>query len=167
MLPLYTHVLPYGVETVLVSPICVENRLIGLLCIDDGSREHTYRPYEITLLQTIARLTALVFSRAQLLCEHAEALANERALRETHRRMEDFISVICHELKTPLTVMKGNLQLAERKVKRLIATESSSPDAIRHVAPMQALVERVQNQVDVQDRLVNDLLDASRLQSPT
>ncbi len=166
-LPLHTHVLPYYVETVLVAPICVGNRLVGLLCVDDGSREHTYCLHEMTLLQTIARLTALILARAQLLREHAEALANERALRNTHRRMEEFLGVICHELKTPLTVMKGSLQLAERKVKRLVATEALLPDEMRRFAPVQALMERARSQVVIQDRLVSDLLDASRVQAQT
>src|SRR6266705_4260459 len=166
-LPLHTHVLPYYVETVLVAPICVGNRLVGLLCVDDGSREHTYCLHEMTLLQTIARLTALILARAQLLREHAEALANERALRNTHRRMEEFLGVICHELKTPLTVMKGSLQLAERKVKRLGATEALLPDEMRRFAPVQALMERARSQVVIQDRLVSDLLDASRVQAQT
>lgn len=166
-LPLHTHALPYYVGTVLVAPICVGNRLVGLLCVDDGSREHTYRPHEITLLQTIARLAALILARAQLQREHAEAQANERALRETNRRMEEFLGIICHELKTPLTVMRGSLQLAERKVKRLVATEALLPDEMRHFAPVQALMERARNQIVVQDRLVNDLLDASRVQAQT
>ncbi|MEO8955995.1 MAG: ATP-binding protein [Ktedonobacteraceae bacterium] len=166
-LPLHTHALPYYVGTVLVAPIRVGNRLVGLLCIDDGSREHTYRSHEITLLQTIARLTALILARAQLQREHAEAQANERALRETNRRMEEFLGIICHELKTPLTVMRGSLQLAERKVKRLVATEALLPDEMRRFAPVQALMERARNQIVVQDRLVNDLLDASRVQAQT
>ncbi len=166
-LPLHTHVLPYYVKMMLVAPICVGNRLVGLLCVDDGSREHTYHLYEMTLLQTIARLTSLMLARAQLVREHAEALANERALRETQRRMEEFLSVVCHELKTPLTIMKGSLQLAERKVKRLVTTEALLPDEMRRFAPVQALMERARSQVVVQDRLVNDLLEASRVQAPT
>jgi len=30
-LPLYTQVLPYYVQTVLIAPICVDGRLVGLL----------------------------------------------------------------------------------------------------------------------------------------
>ncbi len=166
-LPLYTHVLPYYVKTVLVAPICVGNRLLGLLCVDDGSREHTYHSYEMTVLQTIARLTALMLARAHLVREHAEARANERAVREAHRRMEEFLSIVCHELKTPLTIMKGSLQLAERKVKRLVTTEALLPDEMKRFAPVQALMERARHQVVVQDRLVSDLLDASRVQAQT
>lgn len=166
-LPLYTHVLPYYVGTVLVAPISIGNRLFGLLCVDDGSREHTYSSHEITLLQTVARLAALLLARTQLLHEHAEARANELALREANRHMEEFLSLVCHELKTPLTVMRGSLQLAERKVKRLVEADAIRPDELRRFAPVQALLERAKSQVSIQDRLVDDLLDISRVQTQT
>lgn len=166
-LPLYTSVLPYYVETVLVAPICVGGRLVGVLCLDNGSQERAYTPHEMTLLRTIAGLTSLILARAQLQREHAEARASELALREANRRMEDFLSIVCHELKTPLTIMRGSLQLAERKVKRLVATEAVSSDEMRRFAPIQALLERAKIQVSTQDRLVNDLLDASRIQAQT
>ena len=166
-LPFHTAVLPYYVRMVLVAPICVEKRLIGVVCVDDGSREHTYTTHEITLTRTIAGLAALIYARAQLLRERAESQANALALREANRRMEEFLSIICHELKTPLTVMRGSLQLAERKVKRLISTEALLPDEMRRFAPVQALLERARSQISIQDRLVNDLLDTSRIQAQT
>jgi len=166
-LPLYTHVLPYYVGTVLVAPISIDTRLIGLLCVDSGNREHSYSPHEVTLVQTIARLAALLLARAQLLREHAEVRANEIALRKANRHMEEFVSIICHELKTPLTVMRGSLQLAERKVKRLVETDALQPDELRRFAPVQALLERTKGQISIQDRLVDDLLDISRVQAQT
>ena len=63
-LPLYTHVLPYYVQTVLVAPVTVRNRLVGLLCVDNGSRDHTYTAHEMTLVQTVARLASLSVERA-------------------------------------------------------------------------------------------------------
>lgn len=166
-LPFHTAVLPHYVRTVLVAPICVDKRLVGVLCVDDGSREHTYTTHEITLTRTIAGLAALILARAQLLREHAEARANELALREAHRRMEEFLSIVCHELKTPLTIMRGSLQLAERKVKRLISTEALTSEEIRRFVPFQELLERTRSQVSIQDRLLNDLLDTSRIQAQT
>lgn len=120
-----------------------------------------------------ARVRALVAEReAVLRANQLEATFeamndNELALREAHRRMEEFLSIICHELKTPLTIMRGSLQLAERKVKRLVSSEALLPDEMRRFAPILALLERASNQVSIQDRLVNDLLDASRIQTQT
>lgn len=166
-LPLHTQVLPYYVGTVLVAPLCMGNRLIGLLCVDDGSREHRYSAHEMTFLQTIARLAALLLARTQLLREHTEIRANELALREANRHMEEFLGIACHELKTPLTVMRGSIQLAERKVKRLVEVDALRPEELRRFAPVQALLERAKGQISIQDRLVDDLLDSSRVQIQT
>lgn len=166
-LPLYTSVLPYYVQTVLVVPVRAGTQLIGLLCLDDGSREHSYTASEMTLAQTVARLLSLLFARRQLEREYTEAQADARALRETNRRMQEFLSIICHELKTPLTILQGSLQLAERKVKRLIDEEQSCTENARQLLPLQTLLERGKSQVAVQTRLVNDLLDVSRTQAQT
>jgi signal transduction histidine kinase len=138
-----------------------------MLCADTGSREHTYTKDEMRLVQTITRLAALMLTHAQLQREHAEARANELALRQVNRRMQEFIGMICHELKTPLTVMKGNLQLAEQKMKRLARSEEGSSEVMRRLAPVQVLLERARSQINIQDRLVNDLLDASCIQAQT
>ena len=164
-LPLYTNALPYYVETVLVAPIIVDKRLAGLLCVDAGLREHSYTRQEMVLVQTIARLTALTFTRAQLERERALASANELALRETNRQIEAYLSIVCHELKTPLTIMRGSLQLAERKMQKLLTSETVHTDEAARIAPVQTLIERAKHQIVIQDRLVNDLLDVSRMQT--
>lgn len=97
----------------------------------------------------------------------AEARANELSLREANRRMEEFLSIVCHELKTPLTVMRGSVQLAERKIKRLVESDTLPSDELRRFAPVQALLERTKSQISIQDRIVNDLLDISRIQNQT
>lgn len=166
-LPLYTSVLPYYVQAVLVVPIRVDDRLLGLLCLDDGSREHSYSSHDVTLAQTLARLISLLLARVELQQQNAEAHARELALRETNRQMEAYLGIICHELKNPLTIMRGSLQLADRKVKRFVASEWPEPGDLQHFASIQALLERTRAQVAVQDRLVNDLLDISRIQTQT
>ncbi|HLG60463.1 MAG TPA: ATP-binding protein [Ktedonosporobacter sp.] len=166
-LPLHTQVLPYYVQTVLAAPICVNDALIGVLCVDDGNREHTYTANEMTLIQTVARLMTLILARERLQQERAQAQASELASREANRRMEEFLGIVCHELKTPLTIVRGSLQLAERKVKRLVSSNIPLADEIRGFAPVQELLKRAKSQLAVQDRLVNDLLDLSRIQMQT
>ncbi len=167
-LPLYTHVFPYYVRAVVAAPICVDNKLIGVLCVDAGSREHAYTDHEITLIRTVAGLVALILARAQYQREYAEARANELALHEANRRMEEFLGIICHELKNPITAMYVNVQLAERKMRRLSSSiETSLYGEKRGFAPLLALLEQTKSQIMVQDRLVDDLLDVSRMQWQT
>jgi len=167
LLPLHTHVLPYYVQAVLLVPICIGKRLIGILSLDDGDRKHDYTPHEIAQAHTIAKLTALVLERVRLQQERTEARANELAMHEAKRGMEESLSLICHELLTPLTVIKGSIQLAEQKVKRFVHTAETATEVARQLAPIQALLERAKSQVRLQVRLVNDLLDVSRIQANT
>jgi PAS domain S-box-containing protein len=163
-LPVHTHVLPYYVRTVLVAPICMNNQLTGILCVDSGSYEHTYTRHEMSLTHTIARLAALFLEYERLQRQHVEAQAKELILCAANIHLQACIDLISRELQTPLTVIKGNIHLAEEKVKRLIDAET--PET-RQFAPVLALLESALGQVGIQSRLVKDLLDVSRVQAGT
>jgi PAS domain S-box-containing protein len=64
---------------------------------------------------------------------------------------DQFVSVAAHELKTPVTIMKGYAQALQRKGADL------SPERRR-------MLDAIDRGSDRIDRLVNDLLDISRLQ---
>jgi len=121
------------------------------------------------LAQTTARLLSLHLARTQLQREYMAMQARALAARETTCRMEEFLSIICHELKTPLTVMSGNLQLAERKIKRLLDTQGRkiTLDSIDEqvLLPLQHLLMQAESQVVLQTRLINDLLEVARTQT--
>ena len=81
------------------------------------------------------------------------------ARKELERQKDLFLSMIGHELRTPLTILKGTLQLLERRVKRLEAmVEPHSP---KFVSTLLKELATAEHQVNVQTRLVNDLLDVS------
>lgn len=84
--------------------------------------------------------------------------------KELERRQEAFLSLATHELKTPLTSLQGNIQLAQRRIRRLDNTpaqvDAGQPKIIEEV---QTLLLRCQQQLRLQNRLISDLLDMSRL----
>jgi len=149
---------PYGIRTVLVLPMHVSDQLIGILTLDYGSAEHHYTQEEIALASAVARLAALVIERERLLRERAEAHANELSLRETKRRMDEFMAIASHELKTPLTTIKANIQLALRRINRDGADEIT-------LEKVSELLTRTEGQIARLNRLVDDLLDVSRIQT--
>jgi len=165
---------PFGLRAYLVTPMCVGTTLVGLLSVaygDDGvgdgrGVEQVYSEGVIALAGAVARLAALVIERERLLRERHEARATELALRAANARMEEFLSIAGHELRTPLTSILGNVQLMERwmdsarQMSPLQGDEASAPlDRVR------GLLDRVERQTRLIDRLVNDLLDASRVQA--
>ncbi len=71
--------------------------------------------------------------------------------KQASKRKDEFISVASHELKTPLTSMKGYIQLLQRVLK---------PDD-----PTWLYVERTLAQINKLDSLIADLLDISKIES--
>ncbi|EHQ28884.1 PAS domain-containing protein [Mucilaginibacter paludis] len=73
--------------------------------------------------------------------------------REIEQRKEDFISIASHEMKTPLTSIKGNLQLLQRKAQQNNDTQylSGFETASKSIARL--------------EKLIYDLLDVSKIQS--
>ncbi|GAC1348617.1 MAG: hypothetical protein NVSMB27_17070 [Ktedonobacteraceae bacterium] len=107
-----------------------------------------------------------VTEQEQLLHEQAEARARELALRETARQMDAFLGIASHELKTPLTSIKGNLQLVKRYLARLQHQAATTEEHVTGMlATLQDLLDRAERQTSVQNRLVNDLIDVSRIQT--
>jgi len=77
-------------------------------------------------------------------------LANER-LKELDKLKSDFVSMVSHELKTPLAAMRTSAQVLEAAG---IATETK-----------REMLDIVLRNIDRQTNLVNDLLDLSRIES--
>ena len=157
---------PSRVRTMLVAPMFVGDQLVGTLTVDYGAAKHEYSAEEIALAKAVAKLAALVIERERLLFERAKARASELALRESNRRMDEFLGMAGHELRTPLTAIKGNIQLARRQLKKNISPgELSAEDLSNKLKLVEELLERAERQVRLQNRLVGDLLDVSRIQA--
>jgi PAS domain S-box-containing protein len=165
---LFSEPHPFNVPIILIAPMRVGKQLVGLLSIGHDSAEHVYTSQEIALAGAIAKLTALVIEREHLLRQREEAHANELAIREANRRMEAFLGIASHELKTPLTTIRLHLQMAERRLQRVAAQkEAPSPGIAHELARLHAQLLDTQGQWARLDRLVNDLLDVSRIQAGT
>ncbi len=155
----------YTPNNLLLAPMSIGNTLVGVLTLDSNNEEHVYTADEQALAGAVARLSALVIERERLLRERAEAQANEIALREANQRMNEFLSIASHELKTPITTIKGSTQLLERRLKKMIALETATvEERTRLQEEAQDLLRRTSVQVNRLTRLINDLLEVSRIQ---
>jgi PAS domain S-box-containing protein len=84
------------------------------------------------------------------------------ARKELEWQKDLFLGMIGHELRTPLTILKGTLQLLERRAKRLAAPAVQfSPEVSTFVSTLLTELATAERQVNVQTRLVNDLLEVS------
>jgi signal transduction histidine kinase len=73
--------------------------------------------------------------------------------REIERRKDDFLSIASHELKTPLTTVKGYVQMMNR-----FMPENSSDK-------FKSIVDKTSMYIDRLNNLITELLDVSRIQT--
>ena len=85
-------------------------------------------------------------------------------LEQLNRLKDDFIGIASHEIKTPLTGILGNVQLALRDISRFTP---SDVEAAREQQKIQQALQRTQQHLHRLTRLANDLLDTSRIQAHT
>jgi PAS domain S-box-containing protein len=76
------------------------------------------------------------------------------ALKEASRLKDEFVSVVSHELRSPLTPIRGFVQLVARD----LAREGGHDSQVSRLSSIAGHVDRM-------TRLVDDLLDVSRLKS--
>ncbi len=149
---------------VLCAPMRVGEQFIGTLTLDYGIEEHRYTVQEISLASAAARLVALALERRRLMLEYAYAQANVLALQETNERMSEFIGIAGHELRTPLTTIKASVQLMQKQIMRLRQQEQKTVEHVEKVLDaLQYVLSRSEHQINIQSRLINDLLDCSRI----
>jgi PAS domain S-box-containing protein len=82
--------------------------------------------------------------------EATERVRQQRERQRLEEQKDEFLNIATHELKTPLTSLKGRVQLALRQME---ATGTAPPLNLRWMA---SAVERM-------ERLVNDLVDSARM----
>ena len=162
--PPFTPFLACGVSMRLIVPLFLDKQLVGALSFDSDEADHAYTADEIALAKATTRLIALVIERERLERERTEARANELSLREANRRMDEFLGIVSHELRTPLTAMKGYIQVADLKLTKILAAPPRQCDAlVSSFEALHQLFQRADIQAELLNRLVNDLVDVSRI----
>lgn len=81
-------------------------------------------------------------------------LRDVTARRQLEDEKDQFLSIVSHELKTPLTTIKGLSELAQRRILRGAPT-----DGVLHN------LQTVARQVERMEHLIGDLLDSQRLKT--
>jgi signal transduction histidine kinase len=131
-------------SSLMVIPLFVRDRTLGVVLFGRAPGSASFDSDDFALAVDLGYRAALAIDNSELYNSAQEVL----------RLQEEFISTASHELKTPLTTVKGYLQLINRQLYR----EDQSPARIgRFTREMEQQVRRLED-------LVSDLLDVSRIQ---
>jgi signal transduction histidine kinase len=136
------------VGPVLVAPITAGSRRIGVLEAF-AAHQPAFSSDDLALAQLLADQAAVVLESRALIDEASRVQAQEEAA----KLKEDFVSAAAHDLKTPLTTLLGQAQILEVRFAR-------DPE----LAPHQPAVARIAREARRLSALVEDLLDASRIE---
>lgn len=153
-----------GLSSFVAAPLRSQQRILGYIGADRGALPCTQE--DLVLLVTIASHVAVAVDNARAytelatLTEHLERRVQERTheLQTVNERLQDhdqrrskFVSVASHELRTPMTSIKGFVE------NMLDGLTGQLTERQEHY------LQRVKHNVDRLTRIINQLLDWSRL----
>lgn len=93
-----------------VSLINEDGFALGTLCVID-QKTHSLSDDQILALKTLAKQ---VVDKIELRRKVRQLEQANRELAQSEQRKDDFLGMVSHELKTPITTLKANLQLIDK-----------------------------------------------------
>lgn len=119
-----------------------------------GGLDYITKPVDMDILLLKVKTFYRIYEQSRKLIEIQKALLDEIEFRKrAERKKDEFISIASHELKTPLTSVKGYVQLLARSVDK-----GDIPTVKKHLAKAQVQLEKL-------NELIADLLDISKIES--
>jgi signal transduction histidine kinase len=131
------------------SAICIPlfsgQAKVGVLTLVNRHQPDSFVPADLAFLRAVADLIALSIENAYL----NEELQATRALEEANRLKAELISTLAHEMRTPLTSIKGY------STALLMEEASFDPET------QQEFLQIIDEECDVLQDLIHDLLESS------
>ncbi|HEX8407903.1 MAG TPA: ATP-binding protein [Thermoanaerobaculia bacterium] len=144
------HPSPVKLASLLVLPLRTRREMIGALVIAANDPERAMTDDKLPLAEVLAERAALAIENAKLYTEQVEA---RRKVEDLSRLKDEFLSIASHELRTPVTSIKGYTQLAKMLIKEGDLNTSEE------------YLDIALDQIDRMSRLILELLDVSRIET--
>jgi signal transduction histidine kinase len=146
---------------VVAMPLVHEGALIGGINVYTRDRTRRFDEIDLDILHILAAQASIAITNARLYEAERHGRRVQESLleeqRESERQKDEFLSIVSHELKTPLTPLKALAQLLRLRLRR--HREDGRPLDLDSLDTNLRTIER---QVDRMAGLVNDLLEVSR-----
>lgn len=119
-----------------------------------GGLDYITKPVDMDVLLLKVKTFYRIYEQSRKLIEIQKALLDEIEFRKkAENKKDEFISIASHELKTPLTSVKGYMQLLDRSIDK------------GDVATVKRHLQKAQTQLEKLNELIADLLDISKIES--
>lgn len=119
-----------------------------------GGLDYITKPVDMGVLLLKVKTFYRIYEQSRKLIEIQKALLDEIEFRKkAERKKDEFISIASHELKTPLTSVKGYVQLLGRSIDK------------GDIETVKKHLGKAQVQLDKLNDLIADLLDISKIES--
>ena len=150
----------------IIYPIIAGNKIMGLFLIKDLPNKELFRSSELLLLEKIyshlhnSINRALLYQQLQTFNQTLQQRVNEQTeelqikvqqLEEARRKESDMIDIMGHELRTPATIVKLNIDMLEKYI-------DSNPQEFKKY------VERIKEAIENEIKLINTLLSSAKLE---
>ena len=119
-----------------------------------GGLDYITKPVDMNILLLKVQTFYRIYEQNRKLNEMQKTLLDEIEFRkDAERKKDEFISIASHELKTPLTSVKGYVQLLSRSIQK-----GDKQMVQNHLTKAQIQLEKLNS-------LIADLLDISKIES--
>jgi PAS domain S-box-containing protein len=144
------HPTPTKLASLLVLPLRTRRELLGALVIAANDPDRAMTDDKLPLAEFLAERAALAIENAKLYTEQVDA---RRKVEDLSRLKDEFLSIASHELRTPVTSIKGYTQLAKMLIKE------------GDLSTSEEYLDIALDQIDRMSRLILELLDVSRIET--
>jgi signal transduction histidine kinase len=132
-------------QSAICIPLFTGQTKVGVLMLENRRQPGSFVPADLPFLRAVADLIALSIENARL----NEELRTTQALEEANRLKSELISTLAHEMRTPLTSIKGY------STALLMEEVSFDPKT------QQEFLQSIDEECDVLQDLIHDLLESS------
>ncbi len=138
-----------GIKTSIVIPLILEGKAIGAMIFSLSRRENEITDFEKRILSIFSNSVALAIDKIN---NYRKITAANEKLKELDKLKDEFLNVAAHELRAPMTAVKGYLSMIEEEYK------TNMPNDVKD------FVDGALEGTDREIRLVNNMLNVSRIE---
>ncbi len=136
-----------GSHSSMIVPVIVSGKLRGAISFISGVNKPPFNHIDLSLAEELGRRAGIAIENSLLYASAQNAI----------RSRDEFVSIASHELKTPITSLKMQLQMVLRSV-NIETGQMPTPEKLKKT------LETSTHQVDRLTILIEDLLDITRIE---